>query len=83
MPNAFMTADRLAGRDHADAQARQVAQRLDVEFSDFGGAGPVDIIDDVHPTQAYSLELTRRLVDSLDRVAPECARPNGYKVVNQ
>ena len=73
LPNDFMTPEMLAGRDHADAEARQLASELEVEFADFGAAGPVALADEVHPSAAYSLRLTDRLVAALDRVAPECS----------
>ena len=75
VPNAFITADKMAGRDHVDAEAKSLAQVSQVAFADFGAAGPVEIIDDVHPTQAYSLRLTGKLIEALDRVAPECSGP--------
>ncbi|MDM0104315.1 SGNH/GDSL hydrolase family protein [Variovorax sp. J22R24] len=72
-PNAFMTPDRLAGRDRIDDEAKTLARDMDVEFADFGSAGPVELIDEVHPTEDYSLRLTAKLIEALDRVAPECS----------
>ncbi|MDM0074551.1 SGNH/GDSL hydrolase family protein [Variovorax sp. J2P1-59] len=72
-PNAFMTPDKLAGRDRIDDEAKRLARDMDVEFADFGSAGPAELIDDVHPTQEYSLRLTAKLIEALDRVAPECS----------
>ncbi|MBO9515288.1 MAG: SGNH/GDSL hydrolase family protein [Variovorax sp.] len=72
VPNGFMTPERLAGRDRADADVAALADELDVTFADFGAAGPVEIIDDVHPTQAYSLRITEQLIRALDKAAPEC-----------
>jgi len=71
LPNGFMTPDKLTGRDRGDGEAREVSSSLGVVFADFGAAGPIEIADDVHPTQAYSLRLTDQLIDALDK-APEC-----------
>lgn len=73
VPNSFITPDKMAGRDRVDAEAKALARESDVEFADFGAAGPVGIVDDVHPTQTYSLRLTGQLIEALDRVAPECS----------
>jgi hypothetical protein len=73
LPNASMDETMLAGRDRADREARMVAEGMKVQFADFGAAGPIEIVDDVHPTEAYSLRLTEQLIAALDRVAPECA----------
>lgn len=72
-PNAFMTPDKLAGRDRIDDEAKRLARDMDVEFADFGSAGPVELIDEVHPTEEYSRRLTAKLIEALDRVAPECS----------
>ena len=72
-PNDFMTPDKLAGRDRIDDEAKRLARDMDVEFADFGSAGPVELIDEVHPTEDYSLRLTAKLIETLDRVAPECS----------
>jgi hypothetical protein len=73
VPNSFITPDKMAGRDHVDTEAKALARESDVEFADLGAAGPVEIVDDVHPTQTYSLRLTGQLIEALDRVAPECS----------
>jgi hypothetical protein len=73
VPNSFITPDKMVGRDRVDAEAQDLARNRGVEFADFGAAGPVEIADSVHPTQAYSLRLTGKLVEALDRVAPECS----------
>jgi hypothetical protein len=73
VPNSFITPDEMAGRDHVDAEAKSLAMESGVEFADFGAAGPAEIVDDVHPTQTYSLRLTGKLIEALDRVAPECS----------
>ena len=73
LPNRYMTADKLAGRDRADFEARAIATQMKVQFADLGVAGPVEIVDRVHPTQAYSLRLTMQLIAALDKVAPECS----------
>jgi hypothetical protein len=72
VPNAFMTPDRLAGRDHANADVKALATEMSVPFADFGAVEPVEIIDLIHPTQAYSLGLTAQVIRVLDEVAPEC-----------
>jgi hypothetical protein len=72
LPNKFMTAQKFEGRDRADLEARTLAAQMNVQFADFGAAGPVEIVDQVHPTQAYSLRLTQQLLVALDKVAPEC-----------
>jgi len=74
LPNAFMTPDKMAGRDLVDDEVDQLAEDMKVEFADIGEAGPVALSDDVHPTSEYSLRLTDRLVAALDRVAPECSQ---------
>jgi hypothetical protein len=73
VPNSFITPDKMAGRDHVDTEAKALAGKSGVEFADFGAAGPVETVDDVHPTQTYSLRLTGKLIEALDRVAPECS----------
>ena len=73
LPNRYMSASKLAGRDRADLEARTLAAQMKVQFADFGAAGPVEIVDRVHPTQAYSLRLTQQLLIALDKVAPECS----------
>jgi hypothetical protein len=73
VPNSFITPDKMAGRDRVDAEAKALARDRGAEFADFGAAGPVEIADNVHPTQAYSQRLTGKLVEALDRVAPECS----------
>jgi len=72
-PNDFMTPDKLVGRDRIDDEAKNLARDMEVEFADFGSAGPVELIDEVHPTEDYSLSLTTKLIEALDRVAPECS----------
>lgn len=72
-PNAFMTPDKLVGRDHVDDEVDALAGKMAVAFADFGEAAPVALSDDVHPNAEYSLRLTDRLVAALDRVAPECS----------
>lgn len=73
LPNAFMTPDKLAGRDRVDDEVDDLAEDLDVEFADIGEAAPVALSDEVHPTAEYSRRLTDKLVAALDRVAPECS----------
>ena len=73
VPNHYMTAKKLAGRDRAEADARAVAESMNVAFVDLGAAGPVEIVDDVHPSEACSLRLTARLIETLDRITPECS----------
>ena len=61
-------------RGRFDAIARQVALEEGAVFADWGSV-PFDatqMIDDVHPAQAYSTRLAQRLAMTLDRVAPEC-----------
>ena len=72
LPNRYMTPKKLAGRDRADNDAREVAELMRVAFVDFGAAGPIEIVDNVHPSEAYSLRLTERLIKTLDELAPEC-----------
>ena len=72
-PNDLMTPDKLVGRDRIDDEAKNLARDMEVEFADFGSAGPVALIDEVHPTEDYSLSLTTKLIEALDRVAPECS----------
>lgn len=82
LPNSFMTPDKLAGRDRGDGEAREVSSSLGVVFADFGAAGPIEIADDVHPTQAYSLRLTDQLIDALDKAAPECGLDSAADLIS-
>lgn len=74
LPNAFMTADKLEGRDRVDAEVKALALETRIEFADFGAARPAEMADEVHPTEQYSLRLSAKLIEALDRVAPECSR---------
>ncbi|MDM0013900.1 SGNH/GDSL hydrolase family protein [Variovorax sp. J22P168] len=74
LPSAFMSPEKLAGRDRVDHEVEELAGDMKVEFADIGAAAPVSLADEVHPTADYSLRLTDRLVAALDRVAPECSR---------
>ncbi|MGO4392460.1 hypothetical protein AB4Z46_14030 [Variovorax sp. M-6] len=73
LPNAFMTPDKMAGRDRVDDEVDDLADDLNVAFADIGAAAPVALYDDVHPTAEYSLRLSDKLIATLDQVAPECS----------
>lgn len=70
-------ADRMPLRDDYNATARRVAGEEGVAFADWGAVrfDPNDMADDIHPLQPYSSRLVERLAQTLDTIAPECARP--------
>jgi hypothetical protein len=61
-------------RGRYDAIARQIAVEEGAVFADWGSVSfdAAQMIDDIHPAQAYSTRLAQRLAMTLDRVAPEC-----------
>lgn len=72
----FVTEKRIAQRDAADAQAREVAGQTGAGFADWASAefgGAADLTDDIHPKLDYSMRLAAKLIEALDRAAPECA----------
>ncbi len=72
---AWLTADQLAFHNEWNEAVRYVAQQTGVEFADWGSVpmyGGTDIIDAVHPTEAYSQRLSAALIAAMDRAAPEC-----------
>jgi hypothetical protein len=71
----WLTEDQLARHDEWNNAARFVAQQTGSEFADWGAVpfnGASDIVDAVHPGQAYSLRLSAALIAAMDRAAPEC-----------
>ncbi|SFQ43148.1 SGNH/GDSL hydrolase family protein [Variovorax sp. 770b2] len=68
--------DEVPNRDAYDAVARRVAAEEGALFADWDSV-PFDksqMMDGVHPSQPYSTRLAERIVEVLDKAAPECAQ---------
>ena len=66
---AYITQDMLTRRDAYNSTAKSVAESTSVIFADMGLAtfsGATDIVDDVHPTKAYSDRLMERVAAAID-----------------
>ncbi|WP_280816702.1 SGNH/GDSL hydrolase family protein [Variovorax sp. TBS-050B] len=61
-------------REQYDATARRIAAEEGAVFADWGSVpfDPKHMVDDVHPSQEYSTRLVQRLVETLEKAAPEC-----------
>jgi len=71
----WLTQDQIDFHDEWNEAARYVAQQTGSTFADWGAVafnGESDIIDAVHPAEAYSLRLADSLIAAMDRAAPEC-----------
>lgn len=67
---AYITQDMLTRRDSYNDTAKSVGASNGVIFADMGLAtfsGATDIIDDVHPTKAYSDRLMERVATAIDQ----------------
>lgn len=72
---AFLTAGQVANHDAWNAAAKYVADQTGAVFADWSSVrfdGEVDIVDTVHPSEAYSMRLSAALIAALDKAAPEC-----------
>lgn len=69
----------VPGRTEGDATIRRLAKELHVEYADWGAVqfARNEMADVLHPAKPYSDRLVHRIVEALDRLAPECARPTG------
>lgn len=67
----------VPGRTEGDATIRRLAKELRVAYADWGAVpfARNEMTDVLHPAKPYSDRLVQRIVDTLDRLAPECARP--------
>ncbi|OUM01880.1 SGNH/GDSL hydrolase family protein [Variovorax sp. JS1663] len=64
----------IGTRDAYDALARRIASEEGVVFANWGAVAMTseDLMDGLHPRQAYSTRLAEQLVRALDQAAPEC-----------
>ncbi|KAF1069620.1 SGNH/GDSL hydrolase family protein [Variovorax sp.] len=64
----------VPGRDKYDAAIRKVAQDTGAGFADWGAEEfrANEMADILHPAGAYSQRLSMRIVQTLDRLAPDC-----------
>jgi hypothetical protein len=67
----------LARRDEHDGALKTFMLERGVAFADYNtvawGPTEAELPDSVHPGPEYSARLAQRLLETLDRVAPECA----------
>lgn len=70
------TTDELSNRIEYNAAARRVAEQEGALFADWDSVrfDKSEMMDRVHPAQPYSTRLAERIVEVLDKAAPECAR---------
>ena len=61
-----------ADRDAYDAIAKRVASEESATFANWGDVTPVRTLDGLHPDSVFSAALSQRIVDVLDKLAPEC-----------
>ncbi|WP_057607283.1 SGNH/GDSL hydrolase family protein, partial [Variovorax paradoxus] len=64
----------VPGRDQYDAAIRKVALETGAGFADWGAEEfrAAEMADILHPAGAYSQRLSMRIVQTLDRLAPDC-----------
>jgi hypothetical protein len=67
--------DAIARRDHYNGALKTLMASKNVAFADYGTVpyDPLELFDDVHPGPAYAGRLTERLIETLDKAAPECS----------
>ncbi|MBT2322554.1 SGNH/GDSL hydrolase family protein [Variovorax paradoxus] len=75
-PGTLMDAAGVAGNAMFNAALKTFAAERSVAFADWAtvefAADGADVPDGIHPRDAYSVRLVQRLVETMDRIAPEC-----------